>query len=123
MSDEQTVAEVAEAHHAGAGEHFSVWEVFGYLCILTLASFVTLFMEGSWGPVTNMLFVLLVAVCKAALVLGFFMHLRYEGMWRWFVTLPASALAIILVFALLPDIAYQINTQIAWPYSLMTVVK
>lgn len=106
-------AEPEDAHHA----HFDCTQIFVYLCLLTTASFVVQWIpRGMWGTATNMLFVLLVATCKASLVLGYFMHLRYEKMWKWFVTLPATILAVTILCALLPDIAYPVYQQIAWSY-------
>ena len=48
--------------------------------------------------------VLSVAVCKALCVMLIFMHLKFEGNWKFIVLLPTTILAIGLIFALAPDI-------------------
>ena len=44
------------------------------------------------------------AVIKASLVGWYFMHLKFEGKWVYFMLVPAGILAMILIFALIPDI-------------------
>lgn len=48
-----------------------------------------------------------IAVVKAAMVGMYFMHLKYEGRWVYYMLIPAGILAVILVLALYPDIAMQ----------------
>jgi cytochrome c oxidase subunit 4 len=45
-----------------------------------------------------------VACAKAMFVLRYFMHLKFEGNWKFIVLLPTTILAIGLIFALAPDI-------------------
>lgn len=47
------------------------------------------------------------AVIKASLVGWFFMHLKFEGKWVYYMLVPVGLLAAVLVFALMPDIAMQ----------------
>ena len=47
------------------------------------------------------------AIIKAALVGWYFMHLKFEGKWVYFMLVPAGFLAAVIVFALIPDIAMQ----------------
>lgn len=47
------------------------------------------------------------AVIKAGLVGWYFMHLKFEGRWVYYMLVPAGILAAVLVFALVPDIARQ----------------
>ena len=47
------------------------------------------------------------AVTKAGLVGYYFMHLKFEGRWVYLMLIPASILALVLIFALYPDIGQQ----------------
>jgi cytochrome c oxidase subunit IV len=47
------------------------------------------------------------ALIKASLVGWYFMHLKFEGKWVYYMLVPAGLLAAVLVFALMPDIAMQ----------------
>ncbi len=50
---------------------------------------------------------LAMAITKAALVGWYFMHLKFEGRWVYFMLVPAGVLATIFVLALYPDIGMQ----------------
>lgn len=97
-------------------EHFNLAAIGGFLVVLTAASFSTYFLEDAawWGRGSNMLFVLMISFCKASLVVGFFMHFRYEKLWKYFLTIPPCVLGVGLTLALLPDIAYSVYTRIGW---------
>lgn len=43
------------------------------------------------------------ALIKASLVGWYFMHLKFEGRWVYFMLIPASILAAVLILALMPD--------------------
>ncbi len=75
---------------------------------------VTVLQKHVWGPMTNMLFVFAVAMCKATLVVAFFMHYKYEKNWKYIVTLPALIVGIAAVFAFLPDIAIGTWPKMTW---------
>jgi cytochrome c oxidase subunit IV len=47
------------------------------------------------------------AVIKASMVGWYFMHLKFEGKWVYYMLIPAGILAIILTCALIPDVAMQ----------------
>ena len=51
------------------------------------------------------------AVIKASMVGWYFMHLKFEGKWVYYMLVPAGILAIILTTALLPDVAMQPVTE------------
>lgn len=51
------------------------------------------------------------ALIKAALVGLYFMHVKYEGRWVYFMLIPAGFLATVLVCALLPDMALQPSNE------------
>lgn len=79
--------------------------VFVVLLGLTAASYAvanSALMDGdSWrGPAL----MLVISAAKASLVGLFFMHLWWERAWKFWVTIPAILMAIILVVALYPDV-------------------
>lgn len=92
------MAHDSEAHHV----HY--FGVFIALCVLTLISAATDFM-----PLENKLvlaaIVLSVSTAKALFVMMFFMHLKFEGNWKYVLLAPTVILAMGLPLALLPDIA------------------
>ena len=47
------------------------------------------------------------AVIKASMVGWYFMHLKFEGRWVYYMLVPAGILACVFIFALMPDIAMQ----------------
>jgi cytochrome c oxidase subunit 4 len=94
---------MAETQHAHAHPNYMV--VFWLLVILTGASFVTFFLSAN--SMAILLFVMLVAVCKASLVGMFFMHLKFEGPWKYVVLIPAGLLLVMLVIALVPDVGLR----------------
>ncbi len=51
------------------------------------------------------------AVIKASMVGWYFMHLKFEGNWVYYMLVPAGILAIILTCALIPDVAMQPVTE------------
>jgi hypothetical protein len=51
------------------------------------------------------------AVIKAGLVGWYFMHLKFEGNWVYFLIVPAFVLATIFVLALTPDMSMQPETD------------
>ncbi|MBV8316932.1 MAG: cytochrome C oxidase subunit IV family protein [Planctomycetaceae bacterium] len=64
----------------------------------------------------DMLFTLILgllfwAVIKASMVGWYFMHLKFEGRWVYFMLIPAGILAMILTLALVPDLAMQPITE------------
>jgi len=81
--------------------------VFSCLVILTGASFFTVYLHQALGLAGIILFVMLVAVCKASLVGLFFMHLKFEGPWKYIVLIPPGLLLVMLVLALIPDVGLR----------------
>jgi len=110
MADEKVITkvlaptEVAEEHAVEAhAPYLKVW--------LALAIFTAI--EYFYAYYLNQLFLILVvgllfwAVIKAGLVGWYFMHLKFEGKWVYFLIVPAVVLAAVLVLALGPDIAMK----------------
>jgi cytochrome c oxidase subunit 4 len=57
--------------------------------------------------------VLAVAATKAMLVMAYFMHLKFEGPWKFVLLAPTTVLALFLMVALMPDIGlhyYSVQT-------------
>ncbi len=50
-----------------------------------------------------------VSCTKAMLVILFFMHLKWEANWKWVMTIPASMMSMLLIFALVPDIGRRMT--------------
>jgi cytochrome c oxidase subunit 4 len=110
MADDKVITkvlaptEVAEEHAAEA--HAPYLKVWFALLIFTL-------IEYFYAFALKDLFVILVlgllfwAAIKAALVGWYFMHLKFEGNWVYFMIIPAAVLATILVLALSPDISMK----------------
>ena len=102
MSDEHTtspsVEPAAHEHHP----HVNYWLIFAALCVLTLVS---------WGAdelgnkgIVLAIVVLSVATAKALFVMLYFMHLKFEGKWKFVLLAPTMVLAMAIPAALMPDI-------------------
>ena len=94
------------------GGHVNYFFVFIALCVFTGLSVLFDFVEISNYAVL-IVCVLAVAVCKALCVMAFFMHLKFEGNWKYVLLAPTTILAIGLPLALLPDIGVHYYTDTA----------
>ncbi len=96
--------------HDEHGHHVNYLVIFLVLCVCTALSVAFDILAFS-KPVTIVL-VLAVACAKALCVMMFFMHLKFEGNWKYVLLAPTTILAIGLPLALLPDIgvAYYQST-------------
>lgn len=102
----------AHASHDGHDtHHVNYLAIFFVLCICTALSvaFDVLHMS---KPVTIVL-VLAVAIAKASCVMMFFMHLKFEGNWKFVLLAPTTILAIGLPLALFPDVGASYYTSTA----------
>lgn len=112
------VAATHDADHEHGEVHLDnrqLLQIGGYLLVLTMATFFTFFLSGwLWGPVTNTLFVLMIGFCKASLVVGFFMHYKFEKNWKYYLTIPPTVLLVVGICALLPDIAFHTWERVPW---------
>lgn len=92
----------------GHGEHahhdVKYIAVFIALCILTGVSVLADVIEGLPYAVKVVL-VLSISTAKALCVMLFFMHLKFEGAWKYILLAPTTILAIGLPIALMPDVA------------------
>jgi cytochrome c oxidase subunit 4 len=88
--------------HDDHGHNVNYLVIFFVLCICTALSVVFDVLHFS-KPITIVL-VLAVACAKAMCVMMFFMHLKFEGNWKYVLLAPTTILAIGLPLALMPDI-------------------
>ncbi len=108
----EPAAHDAVADHAGhdAHPHVNYFAIFIALCVCTgLSILFDLFKSESLRWVIIFL-VISVACAKAMFVLTYFMHLKFEGNWKFIVLLPTTILAIGLMIALTPDIGLHYYT-------------
>lgn len=101
-----------------SAHHVNYLYVFFALCGFTALSCA---FDGLAGLVSHgvvIVLVLAVAVAKAMCVMMFFMHLKFEGNWKYVLLAPTTILAIGLPLALYPDVgaAYYTSTapQLDW---------
>lgn len=85
------------------GFHANYLLVFIALCLCTLLSVATDLVHIPSRAVLAVI-VLAVAVAKALFVMVYFMHLKFEGRWKFLLLTPTFILAAGLPLALLPDI-------------------
>jgi cytochrome c oxidase subunit IV len=113
MADAQGMAEAHEEHTYG--HHVWYFGVFLALCFLTLVSVASDLVHINSrliGGINVLLatLVLSVAAAKAMFVMMFFMHLRFEGRWKFLLLSPTLILALGLPLALLPDVGRHYYT-------------
>ena len=110
-SDASTPPDAAatlEASHAV--HHPNYWAIFWVLCGLTLVSWLLDESKG-WGLLSSHVMlsalVLAVATAKALFVASYFMHLKFEGRWKYVLLAPTLILAMGLPLAMAPDLSFQ----------------
>jgi len=106
MSDHEQHAE--HEHHGGTGIYIAI---FFALCGLTTLSFLTYFdfWRNHVPTEVSRAFMMAVSCTKAMLVIMFFMHLKWEANWKWVLTVPASIMSALLIFALVPDVGLRMR--------------
>ncbi len=92
--------------------HVNYLVIFGVLCFLTLVSVAADLVEFE-NKAVLIVVVLGVSSAKAMCVMAFFMHLKFEGNWKYLLLAPTAILAIGLPLALLPDIGLHYYLQTA----------
>ena len=108
--------QAADGHEEGhddsheAAHHPNYWAIFLALCGLTAVSWL-LDESLGWGLLSSRrvlaVLVLGVALAKALFVAIYFMHLKFEGRWKYVLLTPTMILAIGLPIALAPDLSLQ----------------
>ena len=89
--------------HAHAHPHVNYFGVFIALCVCTALS--VIFDVVHLTPALLVFLVLAVACAKATFVMTYFMHLKFEGAWKFIILFPTAILAVGLMVALAPDMA------------------
>ncbi len=79
--------------------------IFGILCGLTVVSVLADMISLPGGKLVVASLVLAIATAKAAFVMMYFMHLKFERAWKYALLMPTVILSLGLLLALLPDIA------------------
>ena len=100
-----------DEHHESHGSIRLYLGVFVALCALTTISFLTYFpwWREAVSPEMSRLVMMAVSCTKAMLVIMFFMHLKWEANWKWVLTVPASIMSALLIFALIPDVGLRMR--------------
>lgn len=105
-----TDAHTADEHDAHA-HHVNYRAIFIALCICTAISVAFDLIDMNKRLIAVL--VLAVAVAKAQFVMRYFMHLKFEGNWKYVLLLPTAILACGMPLALAPDISlhyYALDT-------------
>ena len=95
------------AEHAHAGPSFQAYMfVFGALCVCTALSFVVNLLLGQNHR--SAAIIVAIAVVKATLVAGIFMHLKFDWGKLYCIILPVCVVTVMMVIIL------SIDTTLAW---------
>jgi caa(3)-type oxidase subunit IV len=90
----------AATHDDGKGQYFWVW---GALLLLTAIEVVLAYRQ-VFEPVHMLEVLLILSVIKSALIIGYFMHLKFEkALMRWLLVISVTACFIIMYFFFFPD--------------------
>ena len=93
-------------HHGSLGL-FTM--VFLGLLALTITSFAIANSPLMDNPLVGWVGMMTVSVCKALMVILFFMHLKWEANWKYVLTIPASIMSVFLILMLVPDIGERFH--------------
>jgi len=96
----------AHEHHSHSGTYFLV---FCALCVFTLMSILADYYQFSNKNLLRAI-ILAVASSKAMCVMMYFMHLKFEGAWKYLLLAPTFILAFTIPFALMPDVGMHYYT-------------
>jgi cytochrome c oxidase subunit 4 len=108
--DETTLAaaQSAPVHFEGTTKLFL--SILGFLLLLTMVEVVLAYIQ---VPLALMLTILVgLSLIKAALILAYFMHLRYERMSLVYTLIPMLVVCICLLFIFFPDSMRLLNSRI-----------
>jgi cytochrome c oxidase subunit 4 len=112
MSHDTHAGQVSHADHDSHDtHHVNYLAIFGVLCVCTALSVIFDVIHMDKG--LTIVLVLSVAVTKAMCVMMFFMHLKFEGNWKFVLLAPTTILAIGLPLALFPDVGASYYTPTA----------
>ena len=101
------MSSVAAQAHGGAGMGFFL-KVWGCLLVLTAAE---VFLTYEQLRLEVMLFLLMgISIVKAALIIAYFMHLRYEKRSLFLTLIPAMVFVLVMMVVMFPD-SFRIQTM------------
>jgi len=104
---DDTPVEPVEVHFAGSTKLFL--SVLGFLLFLTVVEVLLAYVQ---VPLVLMLTILVgLSLIKAALILAYFMHLRYERMSLVYTLIPMLVICICLLFIMFPDSFRQLGLR------------
>jgi len=87
-------------HDDSKGQYFWVW---GALLVLTAIE-VVLSYKQVFTAVRMLEILLILSIIKSALIIGYFMHLKFEkAIMRWLLVISVSACFVIMYFFFFPD--------------------
>ncbi len=90
----------AAMHDDSKGQYFWVW---GALLVLTAIE-VLLAYRQVFQPVRMLEVLLMLSVVKSALIIAYFMHLKFEkALMRWLLVIAVTACFVIMYFFFFPD--------------------
>jgi len=99
--------EPVEVHFAGSTKLFL--SILGFLLVLTVVEVLLAYVQ---VPLVLMLTLLVgLSLIKAALILAYFMHLRYERMSLVYTLIPMLVICICLLFIMFPDSFRQLGLR------------
>lgn len=92
--------DIATTHEDAKGKYFWVWAA---LLVLTAIE-VVLGYKQVFQPVRMLEALIFLSVIKSALIIGYFMHLKFEtALMRWLLVISVTACFIIMYFFFFPD--------------------
>ena len=98
-------------HSDSKAQYFWVW---GALLVLTAVE-VVLGYKQVLEPVRMLQVLILLSVIKSALIIGYFMHLKFErAIMRWMLTFSVVACFIIMYFFFFPDAGRVRDIGVKW---------
>lgn len=98
------MSDTAAAPHHGHDHVKTYLRVFIALLVLTLLEYAYARIFAHAGLFTLIAGLTSLAVIKAALVGMFFMHLAFEGRWKYLILIPTAFFAVVVVAGIYPDV-------------------
>lgn len=98
-------------HDDSKGQYFWVW---GALLVLTAIEVVLAYKQ-VFSAVRMLEALMILSIIKSALIIGYFMHLKFErALMRWMLTISVVACFIIMYFFFFPDADRVRDLGVKW---------
>ena len=99
------------AHDDSKGQYFWVW---GALLILTAVEVVLAYRQ-VFQPLAMLEVLLVLSIIKSALIIAYFMHLKFErALMRWMLIIAVVACFVIMYFFFFPDADRLRDLGVKW---------